>query len=99
MTAGKPAMITMSRFCFLSDSVPTVLLSVAAVIQLYYSWTNVVRTIFPRRDDYSTSPKRKEECLAKSPRLSNEHDKDKKRRSCSRDDGNNCCDADIGLKE
>ncbi|XP_051180446.1 uncharacterized protein [Lolium perenne] len=51
------------------------------------------------RDDNSTSPKRKEECLAKSPRLSNEHDKDKKRRSCSRDDGNNCCDADIGLKE
>ncbi|KAM0858392.1 hypothetical protein ACQ4PT_047857 [Festuca glaucescens] len=51
------------------------------------------------RDDYSTSPKRKEECLLKSPRLSNEHDKDKKRRSCSRDDGNDCCDADIGLKE
>ncbi|KAM0909708.1 hypothetical protein ACQ4PT_014646 [Festuca glaucescens] len=51
------------------------------------------------RDDYSTSPKRKEECLAKSPRLSNEHDKDKKGRSCSRDDGNDCCDADIGLKE
>ena len=42
MTAGKIAMVTMSRFCFLSlkkrvGSVPTLLLSVADVIQFYFS--------------------------------------------------------------
>ena len=71
----------------------------ADAIQFYFSQTNVAHTLLSRRDDYSTSPKRKEERLAKSPRLSKEHDKDKKRRSYSRDDGNDCCDTDIVLKE